>query len=390
MIIGNTLALEADIDVTGKGLKGGTAALGTNQCSYLDTSRYDHVFFHEDSLTAGYKGEGAASYAWDNSSPLGMAYKKGRGRLFNGGGGGNGKYSGGGGGANYGSGGAGGKESQSCGDYFIGGIGGRDVTSPPDPFGEKRIFMGGGGGSATRQDAGDATDGGNGGGIIIIVADTLIGNGNIIKANGADVIGAANANGGAGGGGAGGTILLEVNGFKGSNLNVEMKGGKGGNSSAGSGSCTGPGGGGGGGAFWHSIAALPPEVTIDVSGGAGGSSNCGVFYGMWFGQPGGIISGLRVPLSGFLFNSIFSINTGADHDTICESDTPPKMLGTAPKGGTPPYEYQWRSSTDNINWDSIEVDWLKYLLPLHCHNPVPLQAEAIHRHHSPQNYSYRR
>ncbi|GAI53910.1 unnamed protein product, partial [marine sediment metagenome] len=30
MIIGNTLTLEADIDVTGKGLKGGTATLGTS------------------------------------------------------------------------------------------------------------------------------------------------------------------------------------------------------------------------------------------------------------------------------------------------------------------------------------------------------------------------
>ncbi len=358
MIVGNTLTLEADIDVTGKGLKGGTAFLGTNQCSYLNPSRYDHVFFHEDSLTAGYKGEGAASYALDNTAPLGMAYKKGRGPLFNGGGGGNAKYSGGAGGGNYGSGGAGGFELESCigGPYAIGGKEGRDVTSLPDLVSGKRIFMGGGGGSATQNSDGDATDGGNGGGIIIIVADTLIGNGNSIKANGADVSGVTTANGGAGGGGAGGTILLEVNGFKSSNLTVEMKGGKGGDSGAGSGSCTGPGGGGGGGAFWYSIAALPAEGSVDATGGDFGNSNCGLYWATE-GSNGGTISGLRVPLTGFLFNSIFSFYTGADHDTICESDTPPKILGTAPKGGTPPYEYQWRSSTDNINWDSIEVDW---------------------------------
>jgi len=359
MIVGNTLTLETDIDVTGKGLKGGKASFGTEECSDDNPSRYDHIFFHKDSLTAGYKGEGAASYALFNTTPLGMAYKKGRGPLFNGGGGGNGKYSGGGGGANYGSGGAGGFESESCpgGPYAIGGIGGRDVTSLPDLESGKRIFMGGGGGSATQQNPGDATDGGNGGGIIIIVADTLIGNGKNIKANGADVTDIANENGGAGGGGGGGTILLEVNGFKGSNLNVEMNGGKGGDSDAISGSCTGPGGGGGGGAFWHSIATLPPEVTIDVSGGAEGSSNYFLFvYGMVEGEPGGIISGLKVPLSGFLFNSIYSFFTGADHDTICENEIPPKFLGTAPKGGTPSYEFRWEYSTDQAIWN-VEVDW---------------------------------
>ena len=103
MIVGNTLTLEADIDVTGKGLKGGMAAQGAGVCVGNSTS----VYFEEDSDSAGYKGEGAASYALNNTAPLGMAYKKGRGPLFNGGGGGNAKYSGGAGGGNYGSGGSG-------------------------------------------------------------------------------------------------------------------------------------------------------------------------------------------------------------------------------------------------------------------------------------------
>lgn len=351
MIVGNTLTLEADIDVTGKGLKGGIAAQGAGVCVGNSTS----VYFEEVSDSAGYKGEGAASYAWDNSSPLGKAYKKGRGPLFNGGGGGNAKYSGGAGGGNYGYGGAGGKESQSCGDYFIGGIGGRDIASLPG----KRIFMGGGGGSATQQNPGDATDGGNGGGIIIIVADTLIGNGNSIIANGADVYGFTNNNGGAGGGGAGGTILLEVNDYKGSNLNVGVTGGKGGDSGSDCDSCTGPGGGGGAGVVWHSITTFPAQVSVDTTGGDQGNSNClpaCFMWGMAPGDNGDTISGLRVPLSGFLFNSIFSFYTGADHDTICESDTPPKMLGTEPKGGTPPYEYRWESSEDKTTWVA-EVDW---------------------------------
>ena len=134
-----------------------------------------------------------------------------------------------------------------------------------------------------------------------------------------------------------------------------MKGGKGGDSGAGSGSCTGPGGGGGGGAFWHSIAALPPEVSVDVSGGAEGNSMC-VIWGAEGGNVGGIISGLRVPLTGFLFNSIYSFFTGADHDTICENEIPPKFLGTAPKGGTSPYEFRWEYSTDQATWNE-EVDW---------------------------------
>ncbi|MBA7576638.1 hypothetical protein ES708_18479 [subsurface metagenome] len=64
---------------------------------------------------------------------------------------------------------------------------------------------------------------------------------------------------------------------------------------------------------------------------------------------------MKVPLTGFLFNSIFSIQSEALNDTICEEDILPKLLGTAPRGGTTPYEYQWESSTDNLNWNPEQV-----------------------------------
>ena len=65
---------------------------------------------------------------------------------------------------------------------------------------------------------------------------------------------------------------------------------------------------------------------------------------------------MKVPLNGFLFNSIFSIQSEALNDTICEEDILPKLLGTSPRGGTPDYEYRWESSNDNSTWN-IDLDY---------------------------------
>ncbi len=355
LIVGNKLSLEADIDVTGKGFAG---AEPYTTSDVLCTTNTDY-YFPAGSDSAGYKGEGIASYALDNTNPLNGIYAKGRGAYFNGGGGGNGKYSGGGGGANGGSGGLGGKQAEICAiGSGIGGIGGRAIPNEINSFDtEKLIFMGGGGGASTQLNDGDGTTGGNGGGIIIILADTIIGNGHYIKANGQTVVDITNDTGGAGGGGAGGTILLDVKGYKGSTLNVQALGGNGGWTGAAPGSCTGPGGGGGGGIVWYSQAVLPAEITLGVDGGSAGSEsgNCV----LWSQSPGNIgttVADLKVPLTGFLFNSIFSIQSEALNDTICEEDILPKLLGTSPRGGTPAYEYRWESSNDNSTWN-IDLDY---------------------------------
>jgi len=345
LIVGNKLSLEADIDVTGKGFAGAQPYTTLNVLCTTTTNNY---YFPASSDSAGYKGEGIASYALNDANPLNGIYAKGRGAYFNGGGGGNGMYSGGGGGANGGSGGSGGYQLETCGSGSVGGIGGRSITTIGDYATGNRIFMGGGGGASTQRNEGDGTAGGNGGGIIIILADTIIGNGHNIKANGQTVVDITNNTGGAGGGGAGGTILLDIKGYKGSTLNIQASGGNGGSGPA-SGNCTGPGGGGGGGIVWYSQAVLAAEISLGINGGVAGGGNC-TLHGMSGGNIGVNVAYLKVPLTGFLFNSIFSIQSEALDDTLCEGDILPELLGTDPRGGTTPYEYKWESSNDNSTW----------------------------------------
>ena len=103
MIVGNTLELNDDIDVSGKGFYGGSSVVRpSGTCYYLETA-----FFNDASVEGGYKGEGSATYK-PIQVLLGTNYVKGMGAYFNGGGGGNGLYSGGGGGGNGGEGGDGG------------------------------------------------------------------------------------------------------------------------------------------------------------------------------------------------------------------------------------------------------------------------------------------
>ena len=101
MIVGNTLTLNADIDASYMGFSGGLAVNGDATCGNTD------YFYDAASDKSGFKGEGAASYG-PGMVPLGTNYSKGRGPLYQGGGGGNGKHSGGAGGGNYGEGGSGG------------------------------------------------------------------------------------------------------------------------------------------------------------------------------------------------------------------------------------------------------------------------------------------
>ncbi|MBK7131499.1 MAG: hypothetical protein IPH69_01340 [Bacteroidales bacterium] len=104
LIIGRTLKLNADIDLSGSGFLGGKDAIGDAVClpSGLD-------YYAESFTNAGRKGEGVANYTEFNQ-PLLPNYAKGIGNNWTGGGGGNGRYAGGAGGSNRGAGGDGGLE----------------------------------------------------------------------------------------------------------------------------------------------------------------------------------------------------------------------------------------------------------------------------------------
>jgi len=346
LFVSNTLVLNADIDVSARGLLGGSADQGDGVCSETDPDLYDDYYYDASSQRAGNKGEGIVSFI-DGVGSYNSAYQKGRGRLYNGGGGGNGRYSGGGGGGNMGKGGDAGNENCTS-LYFLGGYGGNGFTASDINYvSVRRLVMGGGGGSSTWQNPGDATDGGNGGGMIVLVADSIVGNGHRILAMGGSVLATATFTGGAGGGGAGGTVGIEVRSYHTSLLEVNVTGGKGGD-----GDCSGPGGGGGGGLIWHKGTSLPGNVISLADGGLGGQDyGCGDF-GI-NGNNGEVTSNLDVVITGFLFNTIKWASTNDLTDTICEGTVPSMIIGSEPKGGTTPYSYTWQYSTDQSIWNDI-------------------------------------
>jgi uncharacterized repeat protein (TIGR01451 family) len=215
----------------------------------------------------GSKGEGiAGTPVWlDNGTtavasgstyPSGVAAVDGsmaRGAPGNAGGGGtdanpsaNDQNSGGGGGANGGAGGEGGNSWLA--DTPIGGLPGVEF-----PGSINRIVMGGGGGAGSRNNsAGRASAGGAGGGIVMIRAGLLSGAATITANGNPGVAPPTTANDGGGGGGAGGSIVVlsQAGGTNGLTLNVNGGAGGSTNAIAFTGFGTephGPGGGGGGG-----------------------------------------------------------------------------------------------------------------------------------------------
>jgi gliding motility-associated-like protein len=343
MIVGKTLTLNKNIDVSGKGFTGGKDTIGTGDCS--DPSGIlEKYSFPRSFLNAGYKGEGLASHQSFCPDPCipGVLplYLKGQGAIFSGGGGGNGKFSGGGGGSNRGPGGPGGKEFYLCSPQInVGGYPGVSVTGTIIDTITGGIFMGGGGGSSTRLTGSVSSHGGNGGGIVIIVTDQLNGNGNSILADGSNVS-TAKQNAGAGGGGAGGSVIISSNSLL--NVGLSVKGGKGGNHLEG----FGEGGGGGGGLLWISQPAKPPSVTNTLDGGLAGIDTILVTSTALPGSPGLPKYSFKAQLNGFLFNSIRSSGSGNQLDYVCSNVLPPKITGTTPVGGTPGagYIYTWEKS----------------------------------------------
>ena len=339
LIVGRTLTLNADIDVSGLGFKGGKDTLGVGICRSTNQVLYGAAYYPSNFTNAGYKGEGVANYT-DFNQPLGTSYKKGFGPDWTGGGGGNGRYSGGGGGSNRGSGGTGGNEDGIvCSPTpWPGGVGGAKADHPSLP---DRIYMGGGGGASTASPAGNSSFGGPGGGLVIIVADGIVGNGGNILADGGNG-GTATGVGGSGGGGAGGSIALSVNSYGSAALKFSALGGNGGDNLIG----YGEGGGGGGGLLSVSI-NTSGNVTTTLGGGTSGLNP---------GSGGEKRIGFRAILNGFLFNTISSIVTDNQVDSICSNMLPKKIIGTKPVGGNAPYTYLWEKSYDQVTWIPLTND----------------------------------
>ena len=243
-----TVSLSANIDVSSKGFRGGNPSLNGYTCDYYI---YVEPF---PTKTSGQKGEGIAF--------LNSSYQSARGKLANGGGGGNQTNSGGGGGGNFNKGGKGGDQWGGCSQKPTGGESGLGLNSY---YSNGRLFLGGGGGGGDQNNS-VGTSGGNGGGIIIISAAKIEGNGFSISANGEN---AGNAGiDGAGGGGAAGSILMDVPIWT-SNLDINVNGGKGGDTKE----DHGPGGGGSGGFVGLSNETIPSGSSINIAGGMNGKND---------------------------------------------------------------------------------------------------------------------
>ena len=362
-MVSDTLFLNADINVTGKGFWGAEPFLSDGTCAITDSVLYKSYYFNENAtnISAGYKGEGVSEF-----DPV---YRKGLGRWANGGGGGNGRFTGGGGGGNAGNGGTGGAEDTTVCDGVawpydnwkgLGGNDGYGFEGIVGTINDSTIFLGGGGGSGTYTNGLSATNGGNGGGVVIIVATNIKTSGYQIIANGDSVsvikpttpVSVTNvATASAGGGGAGGVVVFDVDSIIG-DLSITVAGGGGGFvESLGE---AGPGGGGGGGViFWKEL--QPDNISsLEVSGGESGYVNDGYpgSSNRHKASDGGFGSKknyVRTPLTGFLYNSIIS------NQDVCWGFNSKLLEGSSLRGGYGPgsYTYQWQDSPDGDVWTDI-------------------------------------
>jgi len=78
-------------------------------------------------------------------------------------------------------------------------------------------------------------------------------------------------------------------------------------------------------------------------------------------------------VSGITVYPDFIAGTVSGSQTICYNSIPVLLTGTAPTGGSPPYTYQWQSSTDSINFTNISgATGLTY-------QPGPLTVKTFYR-----------
>jgi hypothetical protein len=292
LIASGTVTLNADVDVRGKGFRGGVPdpIIRTDQTAQAD------YYYGDQSPSGGAKGEAIVELA--------AAFRCGMGKLANGGGGGNSRAMGGGGGSNSGQGGKGGDQASYLSVATFGGKGGTSLTYSNS---QEKVFLGGGGGSPGYEDTRHPVAGVAGGGIVLIRATALNGNGNVI-----DVSGEGNTAGdnngtviGGGGGGGGGVLLLDIPTYS-SAITLRANGGKGSDTRDNNNlSCYGPGGGGGGGCIWGSVGSIPGNVAAHVDKGTGGIVQTGApnppytctgtHYGATDGDDGVVVTGLVIP-----------------------------------------------------------------------------------------------
>jgi hypothetical protein len=302
------VTMNADIDVSGMGFRGGECSANGGDCAYLQDGPYNS---QTNAGRSGKKGEGVAEF----SSGMEM----GRGKQLNGGGAGLDLNSGGAGGGNYGNGGTGGNTSSGCGTFASSnpGVGGLGFTTTIET--QNKIFLGGGGGGG-HQDNGLCNAGGNGGGIVIVKAVRIEGNGHSILANGNSVAENLPDHGdGNGGGGAGGTVLLDASvssSFISTPPNIDVSGGRGGNTNNQNSPTRnfGPGGGGGGGVVWLKGSAMPVLPITDEGGLSGNSRLCACSHGAVQGANGATLLDLVLPIS------------NPEGDGVCYKTTPVHLL----------------------------------------------------------------
>jgi len=241
----DTLFVNADINLSGAGFRGGLRSVSNSKCEQTDYA-YDYWWG-----LAGERGDGIAQR---------VGYTAGRGRWATGGGGGNGNNSGGGGGGGAGEGGHGGKANYYCKNPAVGGFGGVGVASL---INDQRVFLGGGGGGGHDND-GMGTHGATGGGIVMLRARVIEGASNAIDVRGQSA--RTSDRDGAGGGGAGGSVIIECDTIT-SAIIILANGGNGGDNMN-EYNVHGPGGGGGGGAV---IFTRPhPKAIASIEGGRSG------------------------------------------------------------------------------------------------------------------------
>ncbi|MFC6875717.1 gliding motility-associated C-terminal domain-containing protein [Flavobacterium myungsuense] len=141
----------------------------------------------------------------------------------------------------------------------------------------------------------------------MINAQEIIGNGQILSNgfNGEPGVFAVNPDG-AGGGGSGGSILiLTSQSSNNTSINIQSKGGKGGNTLYDLSDPHGPGGGGGGGIVMHNL--QNSILNIDVSGGLNGltGNGSGISHGSNAGENGIIIDYNTTGVQPILLNSLY-------------------------------------------------------------------------------------
>ncbi len=275
------LTLNGNIDVSGKGLRGGIVE--PNFVAWFFGEQ--EYFYPPASTLAAEKGEGIVQIPMDHSF--------GRGRAGNGGGGGNAHNGGGAGGGNAGAGGDGGFEITNlpaAPTPNTNGLGGSAYFN----VNTNKILLGGGVGAGHANDA-RGSSGGSGGAIVFIKANTLQANGFRILANGVDVLGGIDQNDGQGGGGGGGSVLLDIGQINGI-LTCELKGGRGGsNPYTPAFQLHGPGGGGGGGKLL--LSQNSANVNPLLQGGINGLTSQNLSHGAFPGAAGNTIAGFTIPTS---------------------------------------------------------------------------------------------